>query len=179
MAPTHRFVTFDRADVERSIPARFEQQVRLYPERVAVKMRDHALTYAALNRTANRIARAILTERGQGEEAIALVLEPDSHIVPAILGVLKAGKIYVSIDPSLPAARSLSLLDDAQVGLVVTSDAHVASARALVQQGRTLLNVDALDPDLSAENLALALAPDTLASIYYAASSTSGARTGR
>src|SRR6478672_3338485 len=43
------FDEFLREDVETSIPARFEKIVRLYPDRLAVKMGDRALTYDELN----------------------------------------------------------------------------------------------------------------------------------
>jgi non-ribosomal peptide synthetase component F len=48
------------ADIETSIPARFEKIVRLYPGRLAIKDGHRTLTYQDLNQLANRVARAIL-----------------------------------------------------------------------------------------------------------------------
>ena len=58
--PGRSFVPFDRQDIERSIPARFEQLVEKFGNRSAVEDGDLALTYAELNRAANKIAHAIL-----------------------------------------------------------------------------------------------------------------------
>src|SRR6266498_5346514 len=110
--PSGLFVEFQKEAIEQSIPDRFEQMVRRYPERLAVSTENHILTYAELNASANRVARAILAKRGEGEEPIALLLENDVPMIASILGVLKAGKIYVSLDPSYPQARIAAILED-------------------------------------------------------------------
>ena len=97
--PNNPFIEFKKDDVEQSIPARFEQMVEKYPDRLAVKDNNHELTYKALNQAANRIAQVILDALGEGEEPVALLLEHGAPIISAILGVLKAGKIYVPLDP--------------------------------------------------------------------------------
>ena len=49
-----------KEEVEQSVPDRFEEHVRKYPDRIAFKTKKDALTWDALNRDANRVARAIL-----------------------------------------------------------------------------------------------------------------------
>ncbi|MFQ5874601.1 MAG: amino acid adenylation domain-containing protein, partial [Dehalococcoidia bacterium] len=170
--PTNPFVPFKKEEIEQSIPARFEQQVRSYPDRLAVKTRKHELTYEALDKAANRVARAILAQRGTGEEPIALLFEHGAPAIVAILGVLKAGKFYVPLDSSYPRARITSMLEDAQAGLIVTNNQHLALASELAQHGCHVLDIDAIDDRLFTENLGLALSPDTLAAIFYTSGST-------
>src|SRR5919107_5139715 len=98
--PANDFIRFEKEETEQSIPQRFEQQVSRYPGRLAVKTRNHQLSYAALNKAANRVARALLAQRGEGTESIAMLLEHDASMIAAILGVLKVGKVYVALDPS-------------------------------------------------------------------------------
>src|SRR5262249_261401 len=62
------YTELERKTVDNSIPARFERIVQLYPDCLAVKDKDRSLTYDQLNRTANRIARAIIENRGPGSE---------------------------------------------------------------------------------------------------------------
>ena len=45
---------FSRDEIEQSIPARFEEQVRRYHNRLAVKTETEELTYDDLNKAANR-----------------------------------------------------------------------------------------------------------------------------
>ena len=103
--PTGMFVEFKNEAIEQSIPDRFERIVHLYPHRLAVKAGDRSLTYDALNRVANRIARAIVAKRRTGSEPIALLFEHGIDAITAIFGTLKTGKFYVALDPSFPAQR--------------------------------------------------------------------------
>ena len=58
--PTGTFIEFQEAAVEQSITSRFEEQVRKYPDRLAVKTRNHQVTYDDSNRSANRVANQLL-----------------------------------------------------------------------------------------------------------------------
>ena len=89
----------------------------------------------------------------------------------AILGVLKAGKIYVSLDPALPRAQLTSMLKSSQASLIVTNNKYTTLVSDLAQDGPPCLNLDKLDTSLSS-NLVLSLSPDTLCCIYYSSGST-------
>ena len=106
--PSGKFIEFPKEDVETSITARFEKIVGRFPDRLAVKMRNRTLTYQELNHAANRLAHAILAQRGEMPDAIALMLEHDSPLIVAIVGVLKAGKICVVRDHRFPKREVLS-----------------------------------------------------------------------
>ena len=67
----------------------------MYPDRLAVKDKNHALTYRELNKAANRMAHAILAQRGEGEELGALTFNQGIRAIAAILGALKSGKPHV------------------------------------------------------------------------------------
>ena len=108
--PTGTFIPFPTEALEQSVPARFVQQVHRSPHRLAVKTRRHTLTYEALNTTANQVAQAILTLRPPGEEPVVVLLEHDAPLIAAILGTLKAGKIYVPLDPTFPQGRLAAVL---------------------------------------------------------------------
>jgi amino acid adenylation domain-containing protein len=103
---------------------------------------------------------------------VALIFQRRAPLVASILGVLKAGAIYLPVDPTFPAARVGYLLKDAEAGLVLCDDKTHALARDLVATGWPLANVDAL-ADAPAPPPALpAVGPDTLASLFYTSGST-------
>jgi amino acid adenylation domain-containing protein len=170
--PTKAFIRFEKEETEQSIPQRFEQQVSRYPDRLAVKTRSHQLTYAALNRVANRVARALLAQRGEGAESIALLLEHDALMIAAILGVLKAGKVYVPLDPSFPYARNEYILEDSQADLIITNNKNRPLAESLGENGHSLINIDEIGATLSDENVNLSISADNLANIIYTSGST-------
>src|SRR5919199_1248352 len=170
--PTNAFIRFEEEETEQSIPQRFERQVSRYPARLAVKTKGHQLTYAALNKVANRVARALLAQRGEGSESIALLLEHDALMIATILGVLKAGKVYVPLDPSFPRARNAYILEDSQAGLIITNNKTRSLADSLSDNRHSLINIDEIDATLSDENVNLSISADNLAYILYTSGST-------
>ena len=170
--PKNPFIKFDKKDVELSVPERFQKQVDMYPQQIAVKTRDHEFTYDALNQFANRIARAILTKRKHEAEPVAILFESAAAIIAAILGVLKAGKFYVPLDTSLPQARINYILEDSQAGLLLSDNRSISIAKKLQIDGLEILNIDNLDADISTENLDLPLRADDFSYIIYTSGST-------
>ena len=170
--PSGSFIEFRKEEIEQSIPSRFEQMVRKYPERIAVRAKSSSLTYEALNWAANRVARAILARRGEGEEPIALQLEQGAPMIVAIIGVLKAGKIYVPLASTLPHSRITYILEELQAPLIVTNNHNLPLAKELAPDAQDLLNIDEIDSSLSVENPDLPIPPDALAYILYTSGST-------
>jgi amino acid adenylation domain-containing protein len=174
-AATSRFVPFPREEVEQSIPARFERQALLYPERTAVADAGSALTYRDLNALANRIARAILAVRETGPEPVALLVGNGVPVVAAMLGVLKAGKFYVTLDASQPMARTAAILAECRPALLIADSERMGQAEALytaLDPDVPLLNLDVLPPGLSEENPGLAIPASSLAYVLYTSGST-------
>ena len=170
--PSGTFVEFKKEEIEQSIPDRFEQQVAKYPDRIAVKTRSHELTYDELNKAANRVAQAILAQRGEGEEPIALLFEQGAQLITTILGVLKAGKFYVPLDPSHPQARITSMLENLQAGLIITNDKNLCLAKEMAQNRIKAITLDELDSCATTENIGLTISPDSQAVIIYTSGST-------
>ncbi|WP_165898185.1 non-ribosomal peptide synthetase [Tumebacillus sp. BK434] len=98
----------------------FEAQVVRTPEAVAVVLEQEQLTYAELNERANRLAHH-LKARGVGPEVlVGLCMERSIDLAVATLGIMKAGGAYVPLDPAHPKDRIGFILEDAQVGVLVT-----------------------------------------------------------
>jgi amino acid adenylation domain-containing protein len=148
----------------------FEAQVRRTPEAVALVHADEALTYAELDARANRLAHH-LRRLGIGPEArVGVCLEWSPELVAALLAVLKAGGVYVPLDPSLPDERLAYMAEDAGAGVVVT---RAALAGRL--GGRVTVRVDADAERIAAERgeaPAFRVAPEGLAYLIYTSGST-------
>jgi amino acid adenylation domain-containing protein len=170
--PTGTFVEFKEEEVEQSIPDRFEEMVRRHPSRLAVKTGGHAITYDGLNKAANRVARTIIHERGEHNEPIMFLLEHGVSAIISCLAILKAGKTFVAVDPSFPFKRIAYMLDDSQVGAILTDDKYLPLAEALVKTERRVINIDAIDNKVSNDNIGLHIPPDSRAHIRYTSGST-------
>jgi len=116
--PQGEFTELQPEEIERSVPHRFETIVERYPNRLALKSKTCELTYRQLNGAANRIAQAILATRGEKSEPVALMFEQGAPAVIATLAVLKTGKFYVPLDPSVPWSRSKEILADSTASLL-------------------------------------------------------------
>jgi amino acid adenylation domain-containing protein len=171
-SPSVSFVAFREDEIEQSVPERFEQQARRHAHRLAVKSRLQALSYDELNQAANRVARAILLQRGEGNEPIALLMNNDVDMIVAIIATLKAGKIYVPLEPANPVSRNGLILQDSQSKLLVTNTQHLELARELDHGDLQVMNIDAMDPDLASTDPQLPVSPDAMACIIYTSGST-------
>jgi len=172
VGPSDGFVAFPREALERSIPKRFEEMARRYPDRLAVKTGHQTLSYDALNAAANRLAHAIPGPRDSAEEPIALLLEKGVAPIVAMLAALKAGRIYVPLDAGFPPERLRDTLEDSQAGLIVTSRRHARLAEGLARGPVEVLDMDDLDPGLPSGNLGRPIPPDAVAYIMYTSGST-------
>lgn len=169
--PHGRFLEFSREETDQSIPQRFEKIARNYPDHLAVKTKNHSLTYNDLNSAANRMAHTILTQRGRKNEPVALLLEQDAPVIAAILGALKAGKFYVPLDPSLPHLRLKYILEDLQSSYMVTNNKNLSLAKSLAGTILDLVNIDELD-SLPDGNPCIGIQPESLSWVIYTSGST-------
>jgi amino acid adenylation domain-containing protein len=98
----------------------FERQAGLSPDAVAVVSEAEQLSYAELDRRANGLAHHL---RGLGvgpDVRVAVCLERSPELVVAVLGVLKAGGVYLPVDPEYPTERLRYLLTDSAPAVVLT-----------------------------------------------------------
>ena len=162
---------FEEAALERSIPDRFEQVARRYPDQIAIKNGEQAITYAVLDRVANHLAHAILARLGAGSEPVALLFAQGPEAIIGILAVLKAGKFYVPLAPSTPLARNKQCLKHSGASLLVTDNRNHSLAVSLVGR-QQVLNIEKIDTDSPAESPGLSIPPDADAALYYTSGST-------
>ncbi|WP_145003791.1 non-ribosomal peptide synthetase [Pseudomonas oryzihabitans] len=149
----------------------FEVQVRRTPESPALVFGAQRLSYAELNRRANRLAHALI-ERGVGPEVlVGVALKRSVELVVGLLAVLKAGGAYVPLDPDYPRQRLEFLLTDSGVRLLL-SQSHLELPASeglqrldLDQDGDWLEHQLETDPEI-------ALAGEHLAYVLYTSGST-------
>ena len=159
-------------DAEQSVPDCFEKVVALHSNRLAIKTARHALTYDALNKAANRVARVVLEKSHDSDLPVVVVFDHDAPIVVAILAVLKAGKTCVVLDPSYPEQRAAHIIEDSQAKLILVDSQSGRLARKFSGPEHLIFNIDEIDSNASAENLGLCISPDAFAFILYTSGST-------
>jgi amino acid adenylation domain-containing protein len=144
------------------------------PDALAVSAENGSLTYAELDRLANRMARALASLGVSRGDRVALWLEKSTGAVAAMQAVLRLGAAYVPVDPLSPAARVLPILRDCAVAAVVTRSERMAALGAPPPAPCLLLDApgDALDGFSHEPYPCAPPAPDDLAFILYTSGST-------
>ncbi len=136
-----------------SVPAMFSERVRQAPDSVALVVDGREYSYAELDRRANRLANALRAKGAGVGQLVALCLPREVDLIASVLAVLKTGAAYVPIDPTLPAARRMAILDDAQ----------------------PVVQLDEMPQDLesfSDEDVACPAGPDDVAYVMYTSGTT-------
>jgi amino acid adenylation domain-containing protein len=106
------------------------EQAARTPDRTAVEFEGAALSYAELDRRANRLAHRL---RGAGvgpDTPVALCVERSLELAVAVLGILRAGGAYVPLDPAYPAARLAQVLADVAAPVLVAPPGVLPAAAA-------------------------------------------------
>jgi amino acid adenylation domain-containing protein len=164
----------------RSLPERrfhelFEQRAAAHPDAVAASHGEEQWTYRELNARANRLARALRARGLRREDVVAVVTERSLDWMAAVLGVFKAGGVYLPIEPHFPAGRIATTLSRARCELVLTEPGSAGPLEAALgsRSGvRTLFVEDAYREDHAEGDLGIPVDPGQLAYIFFTSGST-------
>lgn len=156
---------------DRCVHQLFEEQAGRMPEAIAVVCEEQTLTYRQLDARANHLAHR-LRQQGVGPESlVGLFCERGLDMVVGLLGILKAGGAYVALDPVLPRARLLYLLEDGQVEVLVTQSDLRAALPAMETAVICVDGNEEPDPPTAASP-AVEVRPENLAYVLYTSGST-------
>jgi len=119
----------------------FEQSVDAGPDAVALECQGAVVTYADLDRRANRLANHLLATGLEPGSRVGLLLHRSVDMYVALLASLKAAATFVPIDPAAPADRVAYIAEDSALDVVLTQAALLPSCEAV--QSRVLAVDDA------------------------------------
>ncbi|WP_085707327.1 non-ribosomal peptide synthetase [Pseudomonas sp. B35(2017)] len=152
-----------------TIHALVEAQAERDPQAPAVIQGAEQLTYAQLNRRANRLAHHLLGLGVRPDDRIAICVNRGPDMLVGLLAILKAGAGYVPVDPAYPAERIAYLLQDSAPVAVLAQAATLHLTGPL-----PAVNLDAGDwqaqPDSNPQ--LPTLTPAHLAYVIYTSGST-------
>ena len=155
-----------------SLGTLFSRQAQRTPTAVAVVDGEQQLSYAALDAAANRLAHYLRQQGVRLERRVGVCMERSIDAVVALLGIVKAGGVYVPLDPSYPIDRLRLLLADAQVEWVLTRpETRPALAALEVAKIDVTAHAEAI-AGCAPEPPAVPVTADYLAYVIYTSGST-------
>ncbi|WP_285529017.1 non-ribosomal peptide synthetase, partial [Streptomyces lavendulae] len=149
-----------------------EERAETLPDKLAVVDGDTRLTYRELNTRANQLAHH-LRDMGVGPEVlVGICAERSAELITALLAVLKAGGVYVPLDPDYPASRLEFMQQDTATPVVIVQS-HLRDRIRLLHSrivdlghDRELFSAQPMSNPVPSTN------PNNLAYVIYTSGST-------
>ncbi|WP_428231982.1 amino acid adenylation domain-containing protein [Flavobacterium sp.] len=171
-------IIFDFNDSARSYPTDktvidlFISQVLKTPENKALSFKDQNYTYQELDTLSSQFANCLKEDfKVSKGDFVGVQLERDAAVIIAVLGIMKAGAVYIPIDTAFPESRKSYIYEDTKIKLLITDQSTVT-----VQDNYNGVVFDIVN-DFKAANYREALedvklTPNDLAYIIYTSGST-------
>lgn len=156
----------------RTLQEYFERTCDRTPHAVAVICQTSRLTYAELDRRANRLAHLLQARGVTAGCPVGILLERSVDTYVAIVGALKAGAAYVPLDLSFPDDRLAYIVQDAGLRDLVTTSASHERTRSLPCR---VLELDTEQANLAAQpegRPGVQVDPSTQSYVIYTSGST-------
>lgn len=150
----------------------FEQHAARTPDKTAIIFGDDSLSYLKLNQRANQLARYLMKVGVRPEMLVGICLERSLEMIVALLGILKAGGVYVPIAADLPPVRRNRMIADDDVRHIVTATAHRALFDGIAEHVLTVDGDAARIAEESLQNPATVQFPESPAYVNYTSGST-------
>jgi amino acid adenylation domain-containing protein len=170
--PTGSPASFSREELLGSVTDRFHKVASQHSQRLAIADCDRQIGYGELERLSSQIAQGVLARLGAASEPVAVLFDHGADGVIAILGVLKANKFYVALDPLHPPAALRAILHDSGARLILTDSAHWELAESLAAGQAVCLDLDSLASTEPTHDPQMVITPEAEAFMIYTSGST-------
>lgn len=104
-----------------TVPELIKEQVKLYPNNLAVYYEDKSLSYKEFYQKALSVAEVLIKSGVQRNDFVALIAERSLEMAIGIYGIILAGAAFVPIDPEHPTDRINFILTDCNAKLVLVT----------------------------------------------------------
>lgn len=111
------------------------------PRQEAVRMGGKAITYAELDRLTNQAARALQALGVRKGDRIGIYVHKSFASVISVFAIMKAGAVYVPLDPNAPAQRLAYITRDCDIKVVLTAPAKLARLAEFFEHGTPIASV--------------------------------------
>ncbi|MEK4424609.1 amino acid adenylation domain-containing protein [Solibacillus sp. FSL K6-1523] len=100
---------------------KFSQVVTQHGNSIALKERNRQLTYLELDNESNKIANYLISNGLKKGDFVAIYLKRSIDTVISLLSIIKAGGVYVSLDPTHPDDRNNYIIEDINTSFIISN----------------------------------------------------------
>ncbi|MHA1231808.1 MAG: non-ribosomal peptide synthetase [Candidatus Helarchaeota archaeon] len=109
--------------INQTIYTKFEEIASQFPGNTAIEEEDKSIIYENLKFFTNRLANSLIIIRKNIQEVVCVHLESSIEYVISILGILKAGKIFMPINTHFPHTRTDLIFEKTKPTILITNEA--------------------------------------------------------
>ena len=144
----------------------------LSPSSMALSDGNKQQSFQQLDQQANQLAHYLLEQGLKKEGVVAIIAERGIHTITAMLATLKAGGVFLPIDPYYPVERISFMLEDAKAHRVLISSDYIERLSPHITGTISCLEEESLWSDYSKENPSTHIDQNQLAYLIYTSGST-------
>ena len=114
-----------------------EESARRFPDKPAVLFDESVLSYTELDRISSRLAHVLIENGLRRGDRVGIWMPKSIASIVSMHGILKAGGVYVPLDPGAPPERVRYIVEDCGIRLLVSAPAFLERVREIVTAGST------------------------------------------
>jgi acyl-CoA synthetase (AMP-forming)/AMP-acid ligase II len=122
-----------------------EKSAELYPNKIALVFQDQRLTFTQIDNAANSLSNALIDEGFRRQDKAAVYLDNSTESVVSLFGILKAGGVFVIVDPQVKARKLEYILSDCQARVLITDTKYLKQISEVVVNSLSLSHVIVTD----------------------------------
>jgi amino acid adenylation domain-containing protein len=155
-----------------TITSRFERQVAAFPDKLALVTDEASLSYRALDHKASRIAAVLASLPYQHDRPIALFVKDEAARIAAMLGALKANRIFIPLAPNSPEKWLTQVIEDSGTAQIIVDSSTFSIAKLAAAGNVTVMEVEEHTRSLKPFLADRTTSPDETAYIIYTSGSS-------
>lgn len=117
----------------------FDEKSRIMKDKTAVYYNGETLTYNELRYKSDEIASILVDKGVEHGTVVGIMAQPSLEMIIGILAILKAGAVYLPIDPEYPVNRVKYMLEDSQVKTIIIQPELMDNIRRLDYTGNLII----------------------------------------
>ena len=118
-----------------------ENSASRLPEKVALICDDRRLTYCEINRSADQFAASLIDIGIKRQNRIVIFLDNSAESVISLFGILKAGAVFIILNPTMKSKKFKYILDDSGAKVLVTQTSKAQIVTEAVKEAPVLEHI--------------------------------------
>ena len=98
---------------------------RKFPERIAVSFKDEEISYRDLDEQTGKLATILINKGVKRGDRVGILINKSIPSIISIFGILKAGAVYVPLDPKAPSSRIAYIIENCEIKYLLTSSKKI------------------------------------------------------